>query len=399
MAKKFSHDVVVIGGAGRVGLPLALAFAAKKKKVLIYDINESATSLIKSGKMPFMEEGAPALLPAVLKSGYLAIANDKSQISDAEYVVVVVGTPVDEHLNPTLGKTLQVIDDYFPYLVNGQVLILRSTVYPGITEKVHDYFNKKRKKVYVTFCPERIVEGKALRELNDLPQIVSSPTKEGLAKARALFKVLTPDIVETTPIEAELAKLFANAWRYIQFATANQFFRIADSYGLDYAAIHHAITYKYPRAKDLPLSGFAAGPCLFKDTMQLSAFANNNFFLGHAAMLANEGMPGYIVERLKSKRSLKDKTIGILGMAFKRDHDNKMESLSYKLRHLLEMEAKNVLCSDEFIKNENFVSKEELVKKSDIIILGTPHSAYKHLKFGKKRVVDIWNLFGKGTKI
>jgi len=399
MKGPFTHDVVVIGGAGRVGLPLSLAFAAKKKKVLIYDINDTVTSLIKSGTMPFLEEGAQKLLPSVLKSGHLAIADDKSEIRRAKYVVVVVGTPVDEHLNPTLGKTIQIIDDYFPYLVSDQVLVLRSTIYPGITEKVHEYFRKKRKNVHVTFCPERIVEGKALQELTGLPQIVSSPTKKGFKMAKELFEVLTPDIVEATPIEAELAKLYANAWRYIQFATANQFFRIADSYGLDYAAIHHAITHKYPRAKDLPMSGFAAGPCLFKDTMQLSAFANNDFLLGHAAMLANEGTPGYIVKRLKSQVSLADKTVGILGMAFKKNHDNKMESLSYKLRHLLEMDAKNVLCSDEFIKNKNFVSKEELVKKSDIIILGTPHAAYKNMKFGKKRVVDIWNLFGKGTKI
>ena len=399
MKKPFTHDIVVIGGAGRVGLPLSLAFAAKKKKVLIYDINESATSLIRSGKMPFMEEGAQKLLPSVLKSGNLAIADDRSQISSARYVVVVVGTPVDEHLNPTLGKTLELIDDFFPYFVHDQVLILRSTIYPGITEKVHQYFKKKRKNVYVAFCPERIVEGKALQELTGLPQIVSSPTKEGFQMAKELFETLTPDIVETTPIEAELAKLYANAWRYIQFATANQFFRIADSYGLDYAAIHRAITHKYPRAKDLPMSGFAAGPCLFKDTMQLSAFANNNFFLGHAAMLANEGTPGYIVKRLRSELSLGGKTVGILGMAFKKNHDNKMESLSYKLRHLLEMEAKEVLCSDEFIKDKRFVSKEELVRRSDVIILGTPHSAYKNMKFGKKRVVDIWNHFGKGTKI
>ena len=399
MSKVFKNDISIIGGAGRVGLPLAIAFASKRKRVLIHDIDKQALAHIQHGKMPFKEDGAQPLLKQVLSSGHLSIAARKEDLSNSKNVVLVVGTPLDEHLNPTFYQTMQVIDEYQPHFVDGQVLILRSTIYPGISEKIHKHIQKSGKKIHLAFCPERIVEGKALSELSELPQIISSQTKEGLKGATNLFKNLTNKIITTSYMEAELAKLFTNTWRYIQFAAANQFFLIADSCGLDFSKIHKAMTHEYPRTKNMPMSGFSAGPCLFKDTMQLSAFHNNNFFLGHAAMLINEGMPLYMVNKLKSKFNLHNKTVGILGMAFKKDSDDKRQSLSYKLSRFLKLECHKVYCSDEFVKNANFVSKEELIKKSDIIILGAPHSAYKNLNLGKKYVVDIWNFFGKGSNV
>lgn len=186
-------------------------------------------------------------------------------------------------------------------------------------------------------------------------------------------------------------------WRYIQFAIANQFYQIATQQGLDFYKIYDAITYKYPRAQNFPPAGFAAGPCLFKDTMQLAAYSNNSFFLGHAAMLINEGLPNFIMQNLKNKYSLKNKTVGILGMAFKANTDDKRESLSYKLKKILEIEAKKVLCSDVYIHEEGFISAQSLVKNSDIIILATPHTEYAELPLDdEKIVVDIWNFYGKG---
>jgi UDP-N-acetyl-D-mannosaminuronic acid dehydrogenase len=148
----------------------------------------------------------------------------------------------------------------------------------------------------------------------------------------------------------------------------------------------------------LPKAGFAAGPCLLKDTMQLAAFANNNFFLGHAAMLINEGMPNFIIQKLKEKTNLKTKTVGILGMAFKGDSDDCRESLSYKLKKAFTIEARQVFCSDPFVKDDRLVPADMLIEKSDIIILGAPHSEYKKLKldFASKTIVDIWNFFGLG---
>ncbi|HJU10582.1 MAG TPA: UDP binding domain-containing protein, partial [Candidatus Binataceae bacterium] len=231
-----------------------------------------------------------------------------------------------------------------------------------------------------------------------LPQIVSSFSPSGLARVRTLFSLLTEDLVEMAPIEAELAKLFSNAWRYIKFAVANQYYMIASELGADFDSIYHGMTHNYPRAVDLPTPGFAAGPCLFKDTMQLAAFSKTHFFLGHAAMLVNEGLPQHVVNLVKrSHGDLASKTVGILGMAFKANVDDSRDSLSYKLKDLLELEAREVLCSDYYLHEPGLVETNELVERSDIIIIGTPHSPYKQLDFGAKPVFDLWNLRGEGT--
>lgn len=140
-------------------------------------------------------------------------------------------------------------------------------------------------------------------------------------------------------------------------------------------------------------AGFAAGPCLLKDTLQLSAFSGNNFFLGHAAMLINEGLPNFIVAQLRTA-GLSKSTAAILGMAFKGDSDDNRSSLSYKLKKLLQVEARAVLCTDPFISDPKFVSLEQAVEQADVIILGAPHSAYRDLHFPvDKRVVDIWGFW------
>lgn len=253
--------------------------------------------------------------------------------------------------------------------------------------------------VDVTFCPERIAEGKALEELESLPQIISGRTPAAVARARSLFAHLTNNLIETLPEEAELAKLFTNTWRYIKFAAANQFFMIANDYGLDFERVRSAITTDYPRAADMPGAGFAAGPCLFKDTMQLAAFNNNNFAIGHASMLVNEGLPLYLVSRLERQHDLKSMTVGILGMAFKGDSDDTRSSLSYKLRRILEFKAGDVLCADSNVSDDpQLISEQQLLEDADLIIIGTPHARYRKLATNKP-LVDIWNTQGQGTRV
>ena len=238
-----------------------------------------------------------------------------------------------------------------------------------------------------------------MRELTTLPHIVSAVTPAGLERAKKLFSFLNPEIVVLEPLEAEMTKLFTNVYRYIKFAIANQFFTIANESGLDYYKIHNAIKHKYPRAADLPAPGFAAGPCLFKDTIQLSAFSNHNFFLGHASLLVNEGLPHYLVDKLRKRYDLPHQTVGILGMAFKADVDDPRDSLAYKLRKILAFETQNVLCSDVYIHDPDFVSTEELIRRSDIVIIGAPHKEYRSLDIEGKVVVDVWNIFGKGCQV
>lgn len=392
--KNNKYDLCIVGGLGHVGLPLGISLADAGKKVVLYDIDRRAVETVSNGVMPFVESGAEPLLKKNLGST-LFISTDAKVISESYFVVVVIGTPVDEHLNPRFTIFKNFFDGIIDLIKDDQHIILRSTIFPGTTEKITEYLASKGKKTRVSFCPERIAQGKAIEELKSLPQIVSSYDEGAAREAGELFSALTGDIVYLPPTEAELAKLFTNVWRYIQFAISNQFYQIAAGNGVDFYRIYNAITYKYPRTASFPGAGFAAGPCLFKDTMQLAAYGNNNFFLGHAAMLINEGLPNFIVQRLKEKYALKEKTVGILGMAFKANNDDKRESLSYKLKKILEVEAGEVVCSDVYIKEDGFVTPEELVSRSGIVILGTPHREYRDLDTGDRPVVDVWNFLGR----
>lgn len=389
------HDICIVGGLGHVGLPLGIAFAGAGQKVVLYDIDKRAADMVQGGKLPFKEAGGEEALKPVLGKT-LFVSNDKGSISGSHFVIIVIGTPVDEHLNPKFTIFKKFFDEIAAHVKDGQHIILRSTVYPGTTELVGKLLREAGRQVRVSYCPERIAQGNALEELKTLPQIVSSFDEGAQAEAAGLFGMIATEIIRLSPPEAELAKLFTNVWRYMQFAISNQFYQVATQYGLDFYRIYDAITFKYPRAKSFPSAGFAAGPCLFKDTMQLAAFNNNNFFMGHAAMLINEGLPNFIVQRIRERHGLKDKTVGVLGMAFKANNDDKRESLSYKLKKILEVEAREVLCSDVYIKEDGFISVGELVRRSDIVILGTPHREYEGLDLSGKMLVDVWNFFGRG---
>lgn len=391
--------VVVVGGCGHVGLPLGIALADRGCDVTAYDIDPSAVSLVNGGGMPFREPGATDVLGRVLANGSFRASTDPISVGGAEVVVVVVGTPVDEHLNPNAEAVPRAVIELRGHLRDSQLIVLRSTVYPGVTRMVQRRLSDAGIGADIAFCPERIAEGRAFDELFTLPQIVSGCSPSAVERASELFALLTGNIVVTTPEEAELAKLFTNTWRYIKFAAANQFFTIANDYDVDFERVRHAITYEYPRAADMPGAGFAAGPCLFKDTMQLAAFHNNNFTLGHASMAVNEGLPLYVVSRMERRFDLSTMTVGILGMAFKADSDDTRESLSYKLRRILKFKAKEVLCTDEHVTTDpTLVDRDTVLRRADVLVIGAPHPVYGSLS-PSQPVLDIWNVMGKGTLI
>ncbi len=390
-------DVCVVGGCGHVGLPLSITFAQNGLKVGVYDINARSVATVNQGRMPFLEPRAEDALGEVIGST-LEVSTNPELITRSKFVVVIIGTPVDEHLNPTFHTMRRFFAGLIPHLRDGQIVILRSTVYPGTTEKVRQLLADSGKVIDIAFCPERVAEGKAMEELRSLPQIVSGCSERAVVEASSLFGKIARSIIRLTPEEAELTKIFANVWRYIQFATSNQFFMIATTYGLDFYHIFDALTRDYPRMSGLPKAGFAAGPCLFKDTMQLAAAAENTFSLGHSAMLINEGLPNFLVKQAKKQYPLAEMTVGILGMAFKGESDDPRESLSYKLRKVLEYEARLCLCSDEFIVDPNFVPLDEIVERSDLLFIGAPHRAYREYNLpADKPVIDVWNIYGKGA--
>jgi UDP-N-acetyl-D-mannosaminuronic acid dehydrogenase len=394
-----TQNIVIVGGGGHVGLPLALVLADSGYKSISLDISRDTVDLINEGGMPFFEQGAQELLTKTLQEKSFKATTDHKVIEDANILIVVIGTPVDEHLNPDPNSVVNAISACIPFMNSSQLVVLRSTVFPGVTSRVTQLLEGAGLSPDVTFCPERILEGQALKELRELPQIIGANSERAAERAVALFSSLGIQTITVTPEEAELAKLFTNVWRYIKFAAANQFWLMSNEAGLDFSRIREAITFDYPRATDLPNAGFTAGPCLFKDTMQLAAFSNNNFALGHSAMLVNEGIPLYVVSKIEEEHDLSNKTVGILGMAFKGESDDIRSSLAYKLKKILQFKAKQTLTSDDSVTtDENLISESELLEKADIIVIGAPHARYKLIKF-QKPVIDIWNLLGKGNLI
>lgn len=378
---------------------MAIALAGRGARVGIYDLSETAVALVNAGELPFTEPGAADVLKRVVAEGRLAAATSAAMVGTGEHVVVVIGTPVDEHLNPDQQAVPRALAGCAEFLRDGQLLVLRSTVYPGVTALVEKMIGGLGVGVEVVFCPERIAEGKAMTELFELPQIVSARTPGGLARARALFGRLTETLVEMSPEEAELAKLFTNTWRYIKFATANQLYMMANDRGLDFERIRRGLIADYPRAADMPGAGFAAGPCLFKDTLQLAAYNNNNFALGHTAMTVNEGLPLYVVHRLAQRFDLPALTVGILGMAFKAGSDDIRSSLSYKLKHILAFRAGAVVCTDPYVTTDPELRPlEEVLDVADLLVIGAPHPDYAGLATAKP-VADIWDLLGRGVQI
>jgi UDP-N-acetyl-D-mannosaminuronic acid dehydrogenase len=384
-------DITVVGGGGHVGIPLVLAFAEAGMTVNINDRNEAVLATLRAGKLPFIEHGAAPLLSKALANNRLIFTSSSSAISRRGPVIITIGTPVDEFLNPVQKAVQDCIDALLPYLDDGQLLILRSTVYPGTTAWLDGYLKRLGRKLKVSFCPERVVQGNGIKELGAMPQIVSGTSREAEEEAVALFQRIAPELVVIKPLEAEFAKLFSNAYRYIEFAATNQFYMIAKSAGADYQAITQAMKHNYPRLKTFPRPGFAAGPCLFKDTMQLVAFAHNQFGLGQAAMQVNEGLVLQLVDDLRHSYDISNMTIGLLGMAFKAEIDDTRASLSYKLKRTLQMFAREVLSTDPFVTTDPTLRPfDEVVDRSDMLILCTPHSAYADADLDGKPVVDVW---------
>jgi UDP-N-acetyl-D-mannosaminuronic acid dehydrogenase len=396
---RFATDVAIVGGCGRVGLPLGIALADAGLTVVLYDRDHAVIDMVRAGKMPFREDGADEALERLVAQGKIVPNADPAAVSEAEYVVVVIGTPVDEHFNPDTKCVLAGVEGLTNCLRDGQHMILRSTVYPGVTAMVERLLQRHGCGIEVSFCPERIAEGRALRELRELPQIVSCRSDEGFKRAAALFGRLTSSIIRLDVEEAELAKLFTNTWRYIKFAAANQLFMIANDFGIDYERVRAAIGQDYPRAADLPSPGLAAGPCLLKDTMQLAAFNNNNFTLGHASMTINEGLPLYLTARLEQQYDLSDMTVGILGMAFKAESDDTRSSLAYKLKRLLKFKARRVFCTDPYVRHDHELWPLDLVlAESDLLVIAAPHKSYTEIDFAVP-VVDPFNLLGRGVRV
>jgi UDP-N-acetyl-D-mannosaminuronic acid dehydrogenase len=387
------RNISIIGGCGHVGLPLGIMLASVPSvKVQLIDIDAEKIALVNGGTMPFQEDGMEPVLKSVAGKSLVA-TSDMESIRDADVVVTVIGTPVDRHLNPLLKEINHHADETIDRMREGALLILRSTLYPGVSKLIYDKIKAKKRNIDLAVCPERILQGKALDEMVFLPQIVGAFEDKAEAEAVRFFHMLTKTVICVHPLEAEFGKLMINSWRYLDFAIANQFYILCQSQNLDFYRIYNAFKHEYPRLRHFPKAGLTAGPCLLKDTLQLGAFGNNLFTLSQPGMVVNESVPNYIIEKLRPL-DLSTKTVALLGMAFKGDCDDKRDSLAYKVKNLLQVYAGKVLCTDPYVPDPELVPVETAIEEAQIIILCAPHTVYKDLKFSpRKVVVDVFGFW------
>ncbi len=389
MINSNDYSVTIVGGCGHVGLPLACFISSKGLKVRAYDTNSDAVREVNNATLPFIEPGVEKMLNEGLKNGNFLATSDPSCVKESNIIIIVVGTPVDSDNNPSSDHIFGVIENLAPYFNANQIIMLRSTVYPGTTEEVAKLIFKYTGIDNLINCPERLAEGKAIEELEILPQIIGADTEFMYEKSKQFFNALGVGTLKLSRKESELAKLFSNAWRYIKFAATNELYTIAESNNCSYKNIRNAMMFQYPRNSDLPSPGFAAGPCLVKDTSFLSTYMSNKFLMGNAALMINEGLPMFVVSELEKKYELKKMVVGILGMTFKPEIDDIRSSLSFKLKKSLLLRAQRVLMSDPFASHIENKPLSEVLSDSDLIIIATPHTEYEKLEFSIP-VFSIW---------
>ena len=396
-------EVVSVVGIGRVGLPLALFIAGKGYTVFGIDTDSSKVKLVSKGQMPFMEEGAAVLLKRYLGKSFFA-TTDFSKIAKSKIIILTLGTPVDENMNPSLVQIDRAIELSKKYLKQNQILILRSTVSPGTTNYVKSSLNEVPKikigeNFFLAFCPERIAEGRSLQELEEIPQIVGGADRLSTQKAADFFQNLGIEVNKTDDVSAELAKLFTNMYRYINFAVANEFMILAGNYHRDIYQIVDLVNRKYKRG-GLAMPGLTGGPCLFKDGFFLVGdvpFAD----LIVTSWKINESVPLFLIKKIRERTTLEDKKAVILGLAFKAEIDDIRESLAFKVKKALERERAKVFLHDPYVSGyQNDL--DETLKNADLVFVATNHAVYKKLdidnikKLVSKNCVicDVWNIFG-----
>ncbi len=385
-----NKSISIIGGAGHVGLPLGLAFASKNFNVNLIDINTKSLSLIKTGKMPFYEVGAKKVLKNCLKKKKLSFSKNIKTIEKSKFIIICIGTPINQNLKPQTKKFFSFFKNLSKFVNKKQIIVIRSSVYPGVVDKIFKQYKEINQNI--SYCPERIVQSKALVELKKLPQIVSAKNIKSLLESKKLFSKICKKILIAEVKEAEMCKLFSNANRYINFSIANQFYSICKKHNMNYSKVREIMMHGYERNFNLLKAGFTAGPCLLKDTMQLNSFFKNNFKIGHSAMQVNEGMINIVIDEIKKIKNYNKKKYGILGIAFKAETDDTRDSLSLKLYSKLKKMKLKINFSDEYYKDKMNLNKNELVKKSNVLIIGAPHKAYSRLKIPKNKIlIDIWD--------
>ena len=394
---------VAVVGLGRVGLPLALSFADRGLDVIGVERQPAVLEQIAAGHMPFHETGTQELLESVLAGGRFERTRTVADAARADHIVLTLGTPSHVHIEIDMSQIRQAVDDLLPVLREGHSLILRSTVAPGTTDWVAGYIEQRRgfrvgEDLFVAHVPERIAENHFIEEIATLPCIVGGVGEGSGARAAEPFEVFGTEIVQTTPVQAELAKIWTNILRYTQFALPNLLMMESEQYGANVFEVIDLINHDYPRG-GMARPGLTAGACLRKDfTFSEERSSSPGMLL--AVSRVHETVPLFLVKGLKARLggSLRDRRVAVLGLTFKRDSDDVRDSLSYKLVRLLERELAHVARHDPHVPAES-EALETALDGADAVVVATNHSSFEDL-LGRLPdgvvLVDPWNVTGSG---
>jgi UDP-N-acetyl-D-mannosaminuronic acid dehydrogenase len=398
------HDVSVIG-LGRVGLPLAISFADRGLRVLGIDNDQERTGAVRDGRMPFEETGMQEVLDRV---DGLEVSDRAADAARAQHIVITLGTPSFSHIEIDLSQIRSVLDDLLPHLDAGHSLTLRSTIAPGTTDFVAGYLEKHRgfaigQDVFVAHAPERIAAGRFLEEIGTLPCIIGGVGDRSGEVVGDVFSAFGARIVQTTPVQAELAKIWTNILRYTMFALPNLLMMDCDQYGANVFEVIDLINRDYPRG-GMPQPGFTAGTCLRKD-FAFSEERSRAPGMLLAVSRVNESVPLFLVQGMARRMgSLKGKKVAVLGLAFKAGTDDERDSLSHKLIRLLERELADVAVHDPHVATPT-QSFEDAVIDADAVVIATNHAefcgpaGFRRIADGARNqalIVDPWDCFGVG---
>ena len=374
--------IAIVGGAGRVGLPLSVLLAQAGHHVDAVDIDARRIEMLRTGKAPFREEGLDHILGSVVSSGRLVPTSDEGVYALADAVIVVVGTDLDMNGKPQNDSVLAVIDRLRDRIRIDALVILRSTVIPGTTAIARGRLSTRTNRV--VYCPERIAEGSAISELRTIPQIVGCDDNDSTYEAvSSLFHTLGVESVRVTEGEAEMGKLILNAWRYTQFAFGNEFARLCELNNVSYARVLQAIRHKYPRADGVKSAGLAGGPCLEKDTRQLVASAESGSALLDDVLETHAAMVNLLVKRVAKTVDLASSTVALLGLTFKPGSDDLRASPALRVAEILKTKVKRLLVVDPYLIDDveyEIVTLSAALQLAHVVVVGTQHAEFRDLK-------------------
>lgn len=401
-------------GLGYVGLPLAILADKKGYEVFGIDINQNKIDLINAKKTPFKDRK----LEKELRNSKITAFANFSKIGESNIVVICVPTPVDDNHMPDLGPIENVCKSIAPLLKKGQLIILESTVNPGVSEEVIIPLLEKRlelkagKDFYISHCPERINPGDEKWTVENIPRVVGSFEAKGLEKSLEFYRSIID--AEITPMnslkEAESVKVVENSFRDINIAFVNELAMSFTKLGIDAVnVIKGASTKPFAFMPHFPGCG-VGGHCIPVDPYYLIEYAKRSGFYHDFLSLArriNNNMPEFTAELAIHELNrvgiaTKNAKVAVLGLAYKANIDDCRESPSFEIIKVLKENGVATVSYDPFVLGRSTAkSLDEVVKGTDAIIIATAHNNFKKitpsyfLDKGVKVIIDGRNCMDK----